>query len=203
MKLCINCLLKDGKTIHPECLTISDKKEKCEVCGETNYIADYNDEDYMTRAECNEQTMAHIEKVREFIKIITDELTLRGIQHDASKLTEPEVDDFRLNTKKLARLRFQNENGEVSDEYKESLAQLQHALDHHYAVNRHHPEHFPDGINGMDLIDLVELMCDWKAASLRQHDGNLLKSIEANCKRFGIDEQLAHILLNTAKYIDR
>lgn len=30
----------------------------------------------------------------------------------------------------------------------------------------------------MNLIDIVEMFCDWKAASERQLDGNLLKSIE-------------------------
>jgi hypothetical protein len=46
------------------------------------------------------------------------------------------------------------------------------------------------------------MLCDWKAASLRQHDGNLLKSIELNAQRFGYDDQLKKIFINTAKLID-
>ena len=65
-----------------------------------------------------------------------------------------------------------------------------------------HPEHFPNGILDMNLIDIVEMLCDWKAASERQEDGNLLKSIEQNAERFGYDDQLKQIFINTAKLFD-
>jgi hypothetical protein len=51
----------------------------------------------------------------------------------------------------------------------------------------------------MTLIDLVEMLVDWKAASERHDDGNVLKSIEVNAKRFRISGQLTTILENTAK----
>ena len=76
------------------------------------------------------------------------------------------------------------------------------ALQHHYAANRHHPEHFTKGIDDMTLIDIIEMLCDWKAASLRQNDGNLLKSIEINAQRFGYDDQLKRIFINTAKLLE-
>jgi len=41
------------------------------------------------------------------------------------------------------------------------------AIEHHYKNNRHHPEHFNNGIDEMNLVDLIELLCDWKAASER------------------------------------
>ena len=51
----------------------------------------------------------------------------------------------------------------------------------------------------MNLIDIMELLADWKAATLRHNNGNLLLSIEFNQKRFGYDDGLKQILLNTAK----
>ena len=54
----------------------------------------------------------------------------------------------------------------------------------------------------MTLIDLVEMIADWKASSERYNSGNLLKSIELNIKRFNIEPQLAQILINTAKVMD-
>ena len=66
-----------------------------------------------------------------------------------------------------------------------------------FRSNSHHPEHYENGIYGMDLIDLVEMICDWKAASLRHADGNIMKSLEINKERFNIDEQLFQILVNT------
>jgi hypothetical protein len=89
-----------------------------------------------------------------------------------------------------------------SEEYQASLDALKPALDHHYASNRHHPEHFNNGVNDMTLVDIIEMFCDWKASTLRQNDGNLLKSIETNAERFNIEGQLKQILLNTARMLD-
>lgn len=150
----------------------------------------------MTIDECRVETMKHIECVRKYIRLFTDKLTTRGVKHDATKLEAPEVEVFAECTTKLAQLEYN------SPEYHASLAEMKPALDHHYANNRHHPEHFPKGIVDMNLIDIVEMFCDWKAASERTKDGNLLKSIELNAARFGYDDQLKQILLNTAKSFD-
>ena len=150
----------------------------------------------MTTAECKVETIKHVEKVRHYIRIFTDALTTRGVKHDSSKLESPELEVFTEVTPRLASLTYGTE------EYDSSLKEIQVALDHHYASNRHHPEHFTKGIEDMTLVDIVEMLCDWKAASLRQHDGNLLKSIELNAQRFGYDDQLKKIFINTAKLID-
>lgn len=150
----------------------------------------------MTIDTCRVETQKHIERVRYFIRFITDRLTLRGVKHDAIKLESPEVELFAEHTECLSDTQY------GSDEYKEHLAALKPALDHHYANSRHHPEHFAKGINDMNLIDIMEMICDWKASSERQKDGNLLKSIEMNASRFGYDDQLKQIFINTAKLFD-
>ena len=150
----------------------------------------------MTISECQVETQKHIELVRKFIRLFTDKLTTRGVEHDRLKLKSPEVEIFTEFTPKLAETTY------GSDEYKEFLEQMKPALEHHYANYRHHPEHFVDGVNDMNLIDLVEMICDWKASTLRHNDGNLLKSIEINAQRFGMSEQLTQILVNTAKLFD-
>lgn len=153
-------------------------------------------ENKMTIAECQVETQKHIELVRKFIRLFTDKLTTRGVDHDRLKLKSPEVEIFTEYTPKLASSTY------VSEEYSNFLKEMKPALEHHYANYRHHPEHFVDGINDMNLIDLVEMICDWKASTLRHNDGNLLKSIEINAKRFGMSDQLAQILVNTAKLFD-
>ena len=150
----------------------------------------------MTISECQVETQKHIELVRKFIRLFTDKLTTRGVEHDKLKMKSPEVEIFTEFTPKLAETTY------GSDEYKEFLEQMKPALEHHYANYRHHPEHFVDGVNDMNLIDLVEMICDWKASTLRHNDGNLLKSIEINAQRFGMSEQLTQILVNTAKLFD-
>lgn len=106
-------------------------------------------------------------------------------------MQEPEKSIFDIATPKLSALTY------GSNEYKAALAELKPALDHHYAANSHHPEHHKNGVGGMTLIDLIEMYCDWKAASLRHNDGNFAESLRINKERFGICEQLAAIFKNT------
>jgi hypothetical protein len=142
-------------------------------------------------AECRRETRKHIDDVRHYIYMLIDAMDKRAFEHDRSKLDEPELPLFAEMTPKLAKLDY------GSKEYNESLKVLKPALDHHHAKNRHHPEHFPDSISGMNLIDLLEMLCDWKAASERQHNGNLLKSIETAAERFELPEMLVSVFKNT------
>lgn len=150
----------------------------------------------MTIAECQVETIKHIENVRKYIRLFINMLTERGVEHDKLKLESPEVEIFAEYTPKLKNSTY------GSEEYNSFLKEMNVALQHHYAKYRHHPEHFEKGINDMNLVDIVEMICDWKAASMRHHDGNLLKSVELNAKRFGYDDQLKKILINTAKLFD-
>ena len=95
----------------------------------------------MTLDECRVETQKHIDKVRKYMRFFTDKLTSRGENHDASKMETPEVELFAEHTEKLSEIEY------GSDEYKKELEALKPALDHHYAVNRHHPNHFAAGVN--------------------------------------------------------
>ena len=113
-------------------------------------------------------------------------------KHDASKLVSPEKDGFDKYTPMLAKIEF------GSPEYKKCLSELQHPyLDHHYANNSHHPEHYNNGINGMNLFDFIEMFCDWQAAVRRNKNGDIRKSIEINKERFKMEPQVALVLSNT------
>jgi hypothetical protein len=54
-------------------------------------------------------------------------------------------------------------------------------------------------VDGMSLLDVVEMLMDWKAASERHADGDIWTSIDHNEQRFNLSPQLASILRNTAK----
>jgi hypothetical protein len=140
----------------------------------------------------NYETFRHIERVRNLLNLCVLDLMRRGELHDQSKLDHPEVEVFAEYTSKLSKCTY------GSDEYKGYLEKMRPALLHHYANNRHHPEHHRDGVNDMNLLDIVEMLCDWKAASERHNDGNIRRSIEVNANRFGLSPQLVKILENTA-----
>lgn len=136
----------------------------------------------------------HKKDVKEWLEVFSDDLLNRAEMHDNSKFKSPEWEIFLEYTPKLKEYEFN------SEEYKAALKEMKVALDHHYANNRHHPEYFENGIHGMTLIDLIEMLTDWYSSSKRNKDGNLQKSITDFCKnRFGYGKEIESLLLNTAK----
>jgi len=144
----------------------------------------------------NAETHKHIETVRKYMRMFAVELLKRGEGHDASKLSDDERPTFTEYTSRLKGMTY------GSEEYQKCLDEMKVALDHHYAKNRHHPEHFANGIDGMTLIDLIEMFCDWFASSERHSDGNILKSIDKNKERFSMTDQTTEVLKNTAELFD-
>lgn len=138
-------------------------------------------------------TLQHSRRVDELMLQMVMEIQGRITKHDLSKMEQPELAIFDEFTPRLKGSTY------GSEEYKGFLREMRVALDHHYANNRHHPEHFPNGVDGMTLVDLVEMLSDWKAATERHDDGDLEKSLEIQQERFGMSEQLVSILHNTAK----
>lgn len=147
------------------------------------------------------ETQAHIDRVRHFIDRVMHNLSDRHNKHDASKLVEPELSAFDIATPKLAKMEY------GSEEYKQSLRDLGPALEHHFAENDHHPEHYENGVRGMSLMALIEMLCDWRAAServkQRTDDPEKVKTFESglafNQERFGYSDELAEILRNTVR----
>lgn len=173
--------------------------------------------------DSTQETLAHIRRVQSLLSEVQANLMARAIAHDTSKLEEPEKSGFDEVTEALRGLTYGSQG------YKDQLARLQPILAHHYSVNSHHPEHYGvmecdlcfstvpknyvgqcpqchngsytlrSNVAGMTLLDVIEMLCDWKAATERHADGSITKSIQINKARFGITDQLADILENTRK----
>jgi hypothetical protein len=141
--------------------------------------------------------LEHKKQVARLMQKVASELFERAVLHDYSKFSPEEFDAFERMTPILKTLVY------GSEEYRAALREIKPAIQHHYQVNRHHPEYFEfevGGINGisqMNLIDLIEMVCDWIAATQRVKDGDIYKSLPINQERFHIGEQLASILKNT------
>jgi hypothetical protein len=149
------------------------------------------------------ETYEHIAKVRGYLMNAAVMLLRRAHAHDQTKLEPPELEAFDIYTPKLKDTVY------GSDEYKSFLVEMAPALAHHYKHNNHHPEHFEDGIQGMSLLDLLEMVCDWKAASERTkaprastagpEADTFAESFKHNQERFGYGDELAGILENTGR----
>lgn len=142
--------------------------------------------------EANESNRIHIDLVRRYLRIAATELLVRGEQHDQSKFSDVERNTFATYTPKLKSMVY------GSPEYKQCLEAMAPALKHHYANNRHHPEHYEEGLLGMSLFDLLEMFLDWSASCKRSPNGNIRKSIEINKSRFKMSDDLVRIFENTA-----
>lgn len=145
-------------------------------------------------------TLRHRALVRELLTACAAELVNRGVVHDESKFDPIEqgpLDEMQ---------RLIETEGNVpfgSPEYEARKALLGPMLEHHYAKNSHHPEFYHsdhpdgDGVSGMDLFDLVEMVMDWKAASERGAESamNLTFLVE----KYEIAWMLESVMRNTAK----
>jgi hypothetical protein len=138
-----------------------------------------------------EGVLEHKRQVAKHMQSVASDLFERAVVHDYSKFSPEEFDVFEEVTPLLKTLEY------GSQEYKDMLAKMKPALDHHYQVNSHHPEYYTNGVNEMTLIDLIEMVCDWMAAVQRMKNGDINKSLVINKDRFGIDDQLYKIIVNT------
>ncbi len=135
----------------------------------------------------------HIYQVGENLHSIIVELSVRAIRHDYSKFGAEEAPFFIEYSPKLKQMEY------GSDEYLQCLDNMRPALDHHYDENRHHPEHFSNGISDMNMLDLLEMLSDWYGATKLSRGGDLMKSIEYNQGRFHYSDELKNLLVRTAK----
>ncbi|GHO99858.1 hypothetical protein KSF_099060 [Reticulibacter mediterranei] len=136
----------------------------------------------------------HKQRVAGYMQIVANELFKRATVHDNSKFSPEEFDMYEATFSELQAYTY------GSQKYKETVKKLGPAWSHHCQVNDHHPEYFKDGVRGMNLIQLVEMLCDWLAASERGQT-DVLQSLAINKKKFHIDDQLFEVLKNTVKEI--
>lgn len=146
-------------------------------------------------ADSTQDTLKHRGWVKKFTAMFCNKMLDRAERHDESKLHAPEKEMFDQvgESHPLGKSEF------GSAEYAEGKKLLGPALDHHYAENDHHPQHFHDGIAGMNLYQLLEMYLDWHAASKRNKNGSIIQSVDHNIGEFKIEPQLAAILMNTAR----
>lgn len=142
-----------------------------------------------------DQVWPHIYHVQLFLIRVIEQIHVRLFHHDLSKLSRPEVTAF-------AKCAEQLETTDPSTlEHKRASNEMKKAIEKHYASNRHHPEHFESGINGMNLIDLIEMLCDWKALSLLG-EVTAQEFLDDAADRYGINDQLYNVLANTLAEMD-
>lgn len=142
--------------------------------------------------EAMRETAKHIRRVQELMGEALVNLQRRAVDHDTSKWSPEEWPYFAEATSRLRGLTY------GSPEYRASLDSIRPGVEHHQKSNTHHPEYYADGVEGMTLMDLLEMLADWKAAGERHADGSLSRSLEVNATRFDMPPQIVRLLRQTA-----
>lgn len=104
------------------------------------------------------RVIRHVWLVRAGLRRITRLLEERGDLHDESKLSNAEFPGFARMSSAAARHPY------GSPEYRASLDAERPTIERHQGRNRHHPEHYLDPAREMGLLDLIEMVADWRAA---------------------------------------
>ena len=152
-------------------------------------------------------TRKHQQLVNEGMVTSAKMLLDRGLVHDVSKLTEVERQYYE---EPVWRLNHDEDIAYGSAEYKELTALMGKGLTHHKAVNDHHPEFYEltgdpsqmsDLLSRMNMFALIEMLCDWIAASKRK-GGNPAMAMKFLKEKYDMSEQLEGILLRTLTSIE-
>lgn len=148
-----------------------------------------------------DETRKHIDRVRANIEAITADLHQRAQVHDESKFDPIEMDILQ----KVGELNRREPAPFGTPEYDARKATMGPMLEHHYAANDHHPEHyeferggsFVNGVAGMNLMALVEMFANWAAAAAdRDPDGTM--NLTFACQKYEIPPMLESVFRNTA-----
>lgn len=147
-------------------------------------------------------TRRHIARVSELLGEFAIEMIRRSSAHDKSKFDPIELEPL---ARMQAVIDTEGPAQFGTDEYKRRTDMLGPMITNHRHNNSHHPEFYEfeyggdclNGINGMNLFDLVEMFFDWKAASERGED--VCMRLGAACDKYKIDGPLREILYNTAR----
>ena len=144
--------------------------------------------------DCTHDVREHQSKVKYWLSSFIHILQGRSESHDQSKLKDPaEKALFDYWSPELRRLTF------GTFEYKLALDGMGEGVKRHYRANRHHPEHYENGVNGMTLVDLMEMVADWMAAAEARGTHVDLENAKT---RFGLSDQLIEIIANTLREED-
>lgn len=144
----------------------------------------------MEQIDTEEYIKGHISRVRKHMNTFVQLLLKRAINHDKSKLEEPELSWWKEMDKE-PRYPY------GSEEYKQKIKRWDKVFKHHYKYNRHHPEHYEYGISEMTLVDIVEMMCDWLGYKDTIAISEALKVCDEQMKRYNIPDGIRQIIFNT------
>jgi len=107
--------------------------------------------------------------------------------------------------------RFTGESGLMDKRFKEVSETMKHtvdltlnldaAIEHHHANNRHHTAFHKNEFSGMNLFDILEMLADWKAASRRSPNLSFADSLPKAFEKYSVPKNMQKHIMETLKYL--
>lgn len=108
--------------------------------------------------------------------------------HDLSKFAPDEFPGF-VYFSSIARM-----HAFGSPAYNKAMSDNNGVIELHYSRNSHHPEHHERGVKDMGLVDLVEMVADWQAASDVYGKTPFEDGLEILRERFELDPRHLYLI---------
>lgn len=137
--------------------------------------------------------LRHHRQVSYLLRELARQLENRADLHDLSVL---ELDEFegRVEIQHVAR-KYPYD----SPEYRESIKDNT-SLQLHYSRNSHHPEHYPNGVDGMSFIDFIEMTIDWLGASRTYRNTSFEDGLKDQIRRFKLQPNHLYLIRLIGKW---
>lgn len=138
-------------------------------------------------------TYEHKMRVQIIMNQLSREFMKRGRTHDNSKLKSPEKEAYEEMHEKL-------KNAKIGTPQYDDIMQGNVAVGLHYKNNDHHPQHFEHGIFDMNLVQIMDMLTDWVAASDAKRT-NVVELLPTLMEQNGIPENYYMVFKNTLEYL--
>lgn len=125
--------------------------------------------------------LKHKSYVMFFLFKIMWALFKRGLKHDLSKFSREEFEYVYILSTKGVGVKF------GSKEYYDLVDCVLPAKEAHARRNQHHAEYYGNCIDKMSVLDKIEMMADWLAAS-RRSGSKIMNSLEINTAKYKISK---------------
>lgn len=140
----------------------------------------------------------HRETVADFLYFFADYFRKRAREHDRSKLQFEEFEGF-AQINKVAR-----NHAYGTPEYDKSMEEAKEpggCIHIHFGRNAHHPE-FHNREASMGLLDIMEMVMDWKAASMTYGTNTLAESLPKQLERFNFSDWQVEVIKQMVRLVD-
>lgn len=142
----------------------------------------------------------HRKQVGSYLKSIIENIGDRAHAHDISKFMEDELNGFSYFERMDPSLKY------GSPEYKEAFKKIEHhvreAIILHHSRNDHHPE-YHNNVQDMNFLQIIEMVCDWKAASETYSDsGSFMRSVEIGMGKYDFSDPQIWLINQVADFLE-